>query len=319
MNERVTQIIDVPADPSGSAAFSPQPTGQHPVQKWEPPARQRPDEKTIGVVNSFTGEKRDVVIRPGTRPKDLIRALGWQMPEEDIILRVSNGGEEFRAGDNLFERLPHGSIVYAASDVKAGFPSRAELIAQAVAKAKEGQEAKRTALLQRYGHYDEPVEVAVLDKPAAVRPQATPPWVVAPAPPPEPKIVAPPAAPPAPVVPVPPAVSRPAPMVIDRAQEPYWKERGWTQNGKTYCGFYKTKYGNCEGKVVQRVGGEATPWIFLPPDVQKRMENHSHWVCFHADRPKGWFRINLMVASKDPSSAILEVENMIVEAYAGER
>jgi len=55
----------------------------------------------------------------------------------------------------------------------------------------------------------------------------------------------------------------PAPYRYDQASEiPYWRERGWRQEGRTYRGTYKTAYGSFIGRIEQVRPGNFRLYIF---------------------------------------------------------
>jgi hypothetical protein len=104
--------------------------------------------------------------------------------------------------------------------------------------------------------------------------------------------------------------------VVNREEQPYWQEQKWRKVGSCYHGYFKTKYGIAEGEIHQRFCGFVEPHIFLSLQNQEQLRRHPKWMCFYPehDRP-GWCRVNLMVQTADPSSAILEIENIMVESY----
>jgi len=105
--------------------------------------------------------------------------------------------------------------------------------------------------------------------------------------------------------------------VIERTIEPLLKDLGFTKSGQRYSGNFKTDDVMVEGYIEQRINGECEPHVFLPLDVQSQLKKYSpKWACFHPDGEKGWFRLNLVTAPKEPSAAILEVLSILKEAYA---
>jgi hypothetical protein len=106
----------------------------------------------------------------------------------------------------------------------------------------------------------------------------------------------------------------PAPTVtIKRSEIPYWRERGWRQEGRTYLGTYKTAYGSFIGRIDEVRPRTFRLYIFDPPkDVRK----HGHWTCFQR-QGNGSFRIHMSRMPEDVSSGILSIERLLTEAFEG--
>ena len=106
--------------------------------------------------------------------------------------------------------------------------------------------------------------------------------------------------------------NRPArPITIRRGEIPYWQERGWRQEGKIYCGTYKTAYGSFLGKIEHVYSGYFRLYIFDPP---LQLQNHSHWVCFQKKGDNS-YRIHMSRMPADVGSGILVVERILTEAF----
>lgn len=101
-------------------------------------------------------------------------------------------------------------------------------------------------------------------------------------------------------------------VLIEKSTEPYWKERGWTQLGRKYSGYYRTRFGNCEGQITVSAGGYCLILINAPPNA---IRQHPKWVCFHHVKAR-WYRVHTVIECRDVSSAIFEIENIITESYA---
>lgn len=91
------------------------------------------------------------------------------------------------------------------------------------------------------------------------------------------------------------------------------EKRGWTRDGDSYIGHYRTRYGAWKGSIRRR----ADKWdvfIFNPP--KEKLKNHSRWVCFYHQGSKK-YRINLALAPKDKNvdSIIFYVEKIIYESF----
>ena len=102
-------------------------------------------------------------------------------------------------------------------------------------------------------------------------------------------------------------------VAIRRSEVPYWQERGWRQEGRTYRGTYKTAYGSFIGRIEQVRPGNFRLYIFHPPP---EIRNHSHWTCFQP-LGDGSFRIHMSQMPRDVSSGILAIERLLTEAFEG--
>jgi hypothetical protein len=100
---------------------------------------------------------------------------------------------------------------------------------------------------------------------------------------------------------------------VKRAARPYWQERGWRQDGRSYLGTYKTAYGSFVGRIDQVRPGNFRLYIFDPPP---ELSSHSHWTCFQ-HLGDGTFRIHMSRMPEDVSSGILGIERLLTEAFEG--
>lgn len=100
--------------------------------------------------------------------------------------------------------------------------------------------------------------------------------------------------------------------VVARAELPYWQQRGWKKTHGQYSGYFRTKYGSFLGKAIVSPSGRIEMFIKEPPEC---LSNHSHWPCFML-RENGWYFIhNNRAGFFDLSSGLLDVENILTEAY----
>ncbi|MFB6075743.1 MAG: hypothetical protein ABEK17_01225 [Candidatus Aenigmatarchaeota archaeon] len=60
-----------------------------------------------------------------------------------------------------------------------------------------------------------------------------------------------------------------------RKSEPLWKERGWEKQGRLLTGYYRTRYGSYEGKILL-----TNPPKFFIYDIPKDIKKHEHSACF---------------------------------------
>jgi hypothetical protein len=109
--------------------------------------------------------------------------------------------------------------------------------------------------------------------------------------------------------------SRPAHAVnVKRREIPYWRERGWKQEGNTFHGTFQTGFGSFIGRVEQVQQGNFRLYILDPP---QELRKHSHWSCFQPQGDGRSFRVHLSRMPKDVSSAILAIERLLTEAFEG--
>ena len=99
--------------------------------------------------------------------------------------------------------------------------------------------------------------------------------------------------------------------VVQRRQIPYWQERGWTHQDRTYTGSYRTPYGSFFGQITEHRGGHIDFWLYMPSDEIRR---HSHWACFQ-HRGNDWYLVHMAKPPRDVSSGIITIERLITEAY----
>ena len=99
--------------------------------------------------------------------------------------------------------------------------------------------------------------------------------------------------------------------VVKRIPRPYWEEHGWQHQGGTYQGLYQTRFGSWSGYATVSPSGRVEVFIHNPPAV---LELHPHWPCFN-QRNDGWYFVHPNKRIADVSSAIINVEKTITEAY----
>jgi hypothetical protein len=98
---------------------------------------------------------------------------------------------------------------------------------------------------------------------------------------------------------------------VQRREIPYWQERGWTRQGRTYNGTYQTPYASFWGQIDEHRGGHIDFLLYNPsPEIR----SHSHWVCFQ-HRGNDWYLVHMGRKPKDVSSGIITIERLITEAY----
>ena len=102
------------------------------------------------------------------------------------------------------------------------------------------------------------------------------------------------------------------PIVVKRTQKPYWQQRDWGKSGDKYYGYYRTKFGSFRGQARISPSGQTKLYIRNPPECLRK---HNHWACF-VKESNGWFFIhNNDNGEFDLSSGILQIEQIITEAF----
>ncbi|MCK5595250.1 hypothetical protein KAI19_03650 [bacterium] len=91
---------------------------------------------------------------------------------------------------------------------------------------------------------------------------------------------------------------------------PYWKENGWKKIDRTYCGYYKTRYGNWEGLVKENFFNNHSFFIFSPPD---EVLTGSHSACF-THKGNGAYAIHFAEKPGNISEGIIAVEMLIAKS-----
>ncbi len=99
--------------------------------------------------------------------------------------------------------------------------------------------------------------------------------------------------------------------MVQRAETPYWKERGWQQVDGGFAGMFETAFGSWQGYVKVSPSGRIEVFIENPP---VELQRHSHWQCFRA-REGRWFFIHATTPVPDVSAGILSTEKTLTEAF----
>ena len=100
-------------------------------------------------------------------------------------------------------------------------------------------------------------------------------------------------------------------IFVQRREIPYWQERGWTRNGRTYTGSYQTPYAAFQGRIEEEWSGHLNFFLYRP---SREIQHCSHWSCF-ASRGGDWYLVHMARRPKDASSGIITIERLIAEAY----
>jgi hypothetical protein len=99
--------------------------------------------------------------------------------------------------------------------------------------------------------------------------------------------------------------------VVQRRENAYWQERGWTHEANAYTGNYQTRYGAFQGWIEQEHSGRINFFIYSP---SQQIRRHSHWTCFQ-HRGNDWYLVHMAKEPDDVSSGIMVIERLIREAY----
>jgi len=105
------------------------------------------------------------------------------------------------------------------------------------------------------------------------------------------------------------------PKRVRRQEIPYWRERGWIQQGNIYHGTYQTNQGSFRGTIEDRGWSDLRFYIFDPPDA---VRHSPHWACFAPRGEKG-YQVHMGTRPADASSGILTIERLLTESFANNR
>jgi len=100
-------------------------------------------------------------------------------------------------------------------------------------------------------------------------------------------------------------------IVVQRRENAYWQDRGWTRETNIYSGNYQTPYGAFQGWIEQEHSGHINFYLYSPsPEIR----THSHWTCFQHGG-NDWYLVHMAREPRDVSSGIMTIERLIREAY----
>jgi hypothetical protein len=95
-----------------------------------------------------------------------------------------------------------------------------------------------------------------------------------------------------------------------RPGDPYWRERGWTQQATgRFTGWYQAGRVRFEG----RVDAKGRVFLILIHHPPAWLCAHPHWVCFQHDKD-GWYAVHFGTPPGDVSSGIMKIERILYEA-----
>jgi hypothetical protein len=242
-----------------------------------------PNVKHITVIPAAGGANTDLVIEPGTTPRDIRRQLNL---DENFILTCGRGAEAFGDDEDLYPRVPDGSKLYAATPVEVG--NLDDLLRSLSLKTPSSPWPKSTLVASPLPSFFK----GGADN-LNTRFKFNPPLPF-----PKPVMVSRISAPPSSV------------LLVQREPMPYWQERGWTRQGNEFTGYYRSKVGAWKGRAEVSPSGNARLFIHQPPEFLK---GHPHWICFHPQRG-GWYSIHT-TDDAELSAAMLRVEEILNEAF----
>ena len=104
------------------------------------------------------------------------------------------------------------------------------------------------------------------------------------------------------------------PLNVERAQIPYWQERGWSRRGNEFFGPYRVHNLSFAGKATESPSGDVEMFIRDGNALANIMAKHHKWSCFFM-RPEGWLFVHAFDHIRDVSAGLIEVEAILAEAY----
>jgi len=102
-----------------------------------------------------------------------------------------------------------------------------------------------------------------------------------------------------------------SPNNVRRSFDPMWKKRGWHRDGRTYLGYFRTRYGVYKGIILERFIGYTQFFIFNPP---KCLKYHSHSICFFY-KGDNKYEVHFTPKPKCADEGIMAIERVLTEAH----
>lgn len=95
-----------------------------------------------------------------------------------------------------------------------------------------------------------------------------------------------------------------------KSNQPYHEERGWTKQGDTFTGYFRTPQGQWAGRVRRKGNGQYEFVILDPPES---LRDHPKWICFHHIGRNAW-RVHF---HGDPglNDGIIAMEQLLYESF----
>jgi hypothetical protein len=271
--------------------------------------------KRISLVDLVSGKKTHATIEPGTAPRDVVKTLGLN-PGRTKLMK-GKGGDVFGDDENLFTALPDGGVVYYGTPAYAGgeelpvdigalppgfwpqvsaedsLKSFQELVARITTKSgthatpwEHGQDEHG-----EHPEFDFPWEQPVR---VIARPSDT--------------------------VHVLSRLTRtqPSAIKVERAEVPYWQERGFTKNGIRYEGYARVPgVGAWKVHMEESPSGHVEICILFPDGKPEALQQHPKSPCFSKRGLSGnWFRVNIIGGCKSASAGLAEVELVLNESFS---
>ena len=242
--------------------------------------------KKITIVIAESGKFNDREILPGTTAQDVLKAIG--LPE-GYVLSSGKGQEPFGKDEVIYDAVADGAKVYASTPVEVGsgplftqssfFSGVASTLGEIVSLFFSGFNdlcnSNANSSAKDSGKHSSPRCFKIVTKSSN-------------------------------------AARKTGVKVVERTELPYWQQRGWKKKHGQYSGYFRTKYGSFLGKATVSASRRMEMFIKDPPEC---LSKHSHWPCFML-RERGWYFIhNNRAGNFDLSSGLLDVENILTEAY----
>jgi len=242
--------------------------------------------KKITVVIAESGKFNDLEILPGTTAQDILKTIG--LPD-GYVLSSGKGQEPFGKDEVIYDAITDGAKVYASTPVEVGFGplfTKSSLFNGFISFIEEMVFLFNKGILDLC-NLNSDLSSKDSGKHSSSRCFKT-------------------------VAKSSNTAGKTGIKVVERTELPYWQQRGWKKTNGRYSGYFRTKYGSFLGKATMSPSGRMEMFIKEPPDC---LSKHSHWPCFML-RESGWYFIhNNRAGHFDLSSGLLDVENILTEAY----
>lgn len=97
---------------------------------------------------------------------------------------------------------------------------------------------------------------------------------------------------------------------------PYYKEKGWRENGRFVKGWFRCPYGAWRGLIEKTPSGRYKFYIFNPP---AELRKHSHWQCFHYTGDGEKYFIHFSNDSQSIDGGIMSIQRILHESMQNRR
>lgn len=100
-------------------------------------------------------------------------------------------------------------------------------------------------------------------------------------------------------------------QVVRREFRTLLDERGWERRGGSLFGYYRTPFGAYRGRIVLRVAGRTSFYIFNPPQC---LWQHSHASCF-IHRGGDSYEVHFSRQGQTVDDGLIAIEKILNEAH----